>query len=90
MSIEKNFSKFLNKERLKGEKMKYEYLLIKKNGNSDGLVYDRLFFNNSKDARKQFRKNDILLKCKTGSIYFADNWKGWTVKDKDIIKKYEK
>ena len=38
-------------------KKAYEYLLLKRNGNSDGLIYDRLFFNNSKDARKEFRKN---------------------------------
>lgn len=70
--------------------MRYEYLLIKRNGNKDGLVYDRLFFNNSKDARKQFRKDDILLKCKEESIYYADDLKSWTVKVKDIISVYEK
>lgn len=68
---------------------KYEYLLIKKNGNQDGLIYDRLVFNNSKDARKEFRKNDILMKCKAESIYYDDNWKGWTVKDIDIVARYE-
>lgn len=68
----------------------YEYLLLKRNRNSDGLVYDRRFFNNSEDARKQFRKNDVLLKCKRDSIYYSDNWKGWTVEVKDIIKTYEK
>ena len=69
--------------------MKYEYLLLKRN--KEGLIYNRLFFKNSKEARKKFRKNDVLLKCAANSIYFADNWKGWTVKkDKDIIKKYEK
>jgi hypothetical protein len=68
--------------------MKCEYLLIKKNGNKEGLVYDRLFFNNSTDARKDFRKNDILLKCKAYSIY-RDSF-GWAVNQPDIIKKYEK
>jgi hypothetical protein len=71
-------------------KKAYEYLLLKRNGNSDGLIYDRLVFNNSKDARKEFRKDDILMKCKTESIYYGDNWKGWTVKDKDIVARYEK
>lgn len=70
--------------------MKYEYLLLKRSGNNDGLIYDRLFFSNSKDARKDFKKNDILLKCKAESIYYDDNWNGWTVKVKDIIKTYEK
>jgi hypothetical protein len=67
---------------------KYEYLLAKRN--NEGLIYDKLFFNNSRDARKQFRKNDILLKCKAESIYYADNWQGWTVKNKDILTRYEK
>lgn len=70
--------------------MKYEYLLLKRSENNDGLIYDRLFFNNSKDARKDFKKNDILLKCKAESVYYADNWKGWVVKNKDIIATYEK
>lgn len=70
--------------------MKYEYLLLKRSGNNDGLIYDRLFFSNSKDARRKFKKNDILLKCKEESVYYADNWKGWIVKDKDIIATYEK
>lgn len=68
----------------------YEYLLLKRNGNSDGLIYDRLFFNKSKDARKDFRKDDVLLKCKRDSIYYADDLKGWTVKVKNIVKTYEK
>ena len=63
---------------------KYEYLLLK---NKEGLIYNRLFFNNSVDARKRFRKNDVLLKCKADSVYFADNW---TIKQEDIVKKYEK
>lgn len=67
--------------------MKYEYLLLKRN--KEGLIYNRLFFNNSADARKRFRKNDVMLKCKADSVYFADNWKGWTVKQEDIVKKYE-
>ena len=67
--------------------MEYEYLLIKRNGNKDGLVYDRLFFNNSRDARKQFRKNDILFKCKPDSIYYNSVWK---VNREDIVKTYEK
>ena len=67
---------------------KYEYLLLKRN--KEGLIYNRLFFNNSADARKRFRKNDVLLKCKADSVYFADNWRGWTVKQEDIVKKYEK
>lgn len=68
--------------------MKYEYLLIKKNGNKDGLVYDKRFFNNSADARKDFRKDDILLKCKLNSVYHDAFC--WTVKEKDVVKKYEK
>ena len=67
---------------------KYEYLLLKIN--KEGLIYNRLFFKNSKDARKNFRKNDVLLKCKADAVYFADNWKGWTAKDKDIVAMYEK
>ena len=70
--------------------MKYEYLLLKRNGNKDGLIYDRLFFNNSKDARKDFKKNDILLKCKYKSIFYGDNLAGWTVNKEDVIKRYEK
>lgn len=70
-------------------KKAYEYLLLKRNGNSDGLIYDRLFFSNSKDARKEFRKDDVLMKCKAESIYYGDNWEGWTVKDKDIVARYE-
>lgn len=70
--------------------MKYEYLLLKRNGNSNGLIYDRLFFKNSEEARKQFKKDDTLLKCKEESIYHSDNWKGWAVDDKDIIEIYEK
>lgn len=68
--------------------MKCEYLLLKRNGNKDGLIYNRLFFNNSTDARKQFKKNDILLKCKSDSIYYEGF--SWTVKVKDIVKTYEK
>jgi hypothetical protein len=68
--------------------MKYEYLLIKRNGNKDGLVYDKIFFNNSADARKEFRKSDVLLKCKLDSVYH-ENF-GWTVKQEDVVKKYEK
>ena len=70
--------------------MKYEYLLLKRNGNKDRLIYDRLFFNNSKDARKDFKKNDILLKCRTGSTFYGDNLAGWTVKSEDIVARYEK
>lgn len=68
--------------------MKYEYLLLKRN--KEGLIYDNLFFNSSADARKKFRKNDVLLKCKADTVYFADDWKGWTVKQEDVVKKYEK
>jgi hypothetical protein len=68
----------------------YDYLLIKRAGNEDGLIYDKRVFNNSKDAREDFRKGDILLKCKNDSIYYGDNWEGWSVEDKDVIKKYEK
>lgn len=71
-------------------KKAYEYLLLKRNGNRDGLIYDRLFFEKSKEARKQFKKDDTLLKCRAESIFYDDNWKGWTVKDKDIIERYEK
>ena len=64
--------------------MKYEYLLIKRNGNKDGLIYDKIFFNNSANARKEFRKDDILLKCKTNSIYHEGF--SWTVKEEDVVK----
>lgn len=67
---------------------KYEYLLIKKNGNQDGLVYDKLVYLSSEKARKEFKKDDILFKCKKDSVYYSDN--GWTVKDKDIVARYEK
>ena len=66
-------------------KKAHEYLLLKKN--NDGLIYDRLVFEKSKEARKQFQKNDTLLKCRAESIFYGDNWEGWTVKDKDIILK---
>ena len=65
-----------------------EYLLLKRNGNEEGLVYDKRFFNNSKDARRDFRKNDVLLKCKNHSVY--RNSFGWSVNQTNIIKKYEK
>ena len=68
--------------------MKYEYLLIKRNGNENGLVYDKIFFNNSVDARKEFKKHDILLKCKLGGVYHDGFC--WTVKEKDVVEKYEK
>ena len=68
--------------------MKYEYLVLKRNGNKDGLVYDKRFFNNSAAARKDFRKNDIILKCKPHSVY-RDGF-GWAVNQSDIVKKYEK
>ena len=68
--------------------MKYEYLLIKKN--EEGLVYEKTFFYKSTDARKDFKKNDILLKCKYKSIFYGDNLAGWTVKNEDVIKRYEK
>ena len=68
--------------------MKNEYLLLKRNGNKNGLVYDKRFFDNSKDARKDFRKNDILLKCKPYSVY-RDGF-GWSVNQPDIVKKYKK
>ena len=71
-------------------KKAHEYLLLKRNGNNDGLIYDRLVFEKSKEARKQFEKNDSLLKCRAESIFYGDNLEGWTVKDKDIIEKYEK
>ena len=35
-------------------KKAHEYLLLKKN--NDGLIYDRLVFEKSKEARKQFQK----------------------------------
>lgn len=70
--------------------MKYEYLLFKRNRNKDGLVYNKIFFNNSADARKEFRKDDVLFKCKANSVFYIDNWNGWVVKDNDIVKKYEK
>ena len=70
--------------------MKYEYLLLKRNGNKDGLIYDRLFFNNSKDARKDFKKDDILLKCKYKSIFYGGNFDGWSVNEEDVVKRYEK
>lgn len=68
--------------------MNYEYLLIKRAGNKDGLIYDKIFFNNSADARKEFRKDDVLLKCKLDSVYREGF--GWTVKQEDVVKKYEK
>ena len=68
--------------------MEYEYLVLKRNGNKDGLVYDKRFFNNSADARKEFRKDDVLLKCKPNSVY-RDGF-GWSVNQEDIVKKYEK
>lgn len=68
--------------------MGYEYLLIKRNGNKDGLVYDKIFFYSSADARKEFRKDDVLLKCKPNSVYRDGS--GWTVKQEDVVKKYEK
>ena len=68
--------------------MKYDYLLLKRNGNKDGLVYDKLFFDNAKEAKKQFKKNDILLKCKLDSV-FSDGF-NWAVKQEDVIKEYEK
>lgn len=71
-------------------KKAYEYLLLKRNGNSDGLIYDRLVFEESKEARKQFKKDDILLKCRAESIFYADDWKCWTVMNKDIVSVYEK
>lgn len=69
--------------------MKFEYLLLK-NGCENNFIYDKMVFLNSKDARKKFGKNDILLKCKKDSIYFADNFRGWSVDEKNIIKKYIK
>lgn len=33
------------------KKMNYEYLLIKRAENKDGLIYDKRVFNNSKEAR---------------------------------------
>ena len=68
--------------------MKFEYLLIKKN--EEGLVYEKTFFYKSTDARKDFRKGDILLKCKYKSIFYGDNLAGWTVKNEDIVARYEK
>ena len=68
--------------------MRYEYLVLKKN--RENLIYDKMVFSNSKDARKHFKRGDILLKCKENSIFFADNWQGWSVKTEDIIKKYFK
>lgn len=70
--------------------MKYEYLLIKRAENKDGLIYDKRVFNSSKEARKDFRKGDMLLKCKNNSIYYGDNFKGWSVENKDVVRKYEK
>lgn len=67
---------------------KFEYLLIKRNGNKNGLIYNQIWFKNSADARKQFRKNDILLKCKADSIYY-DGF-SWTVKQEDVLKEYKK
>lgn len=66
--------------------MKYEYLVLKRNGNKK--VYDKIFFDNLKDARKNFKKNDVLLKCKPYSIYL--DMFGWSVDQPDIVKKYEK
>jgi hypothetical protein len=68
---------------------KFEYLLIKRNGNKDGLVYDKRVFTNSQEARKDFRVNDIILKCKEDSIY-RDDELGWTVKSEDVIERYYK
>lgn len=69
--------------------MKFEYLLLKK-GCENNMIYDKEVFLSSKIARKDFKKGDILLKCKDGSIYFGDNFEGWCVDKKDIIKKYYK
>lgn len=69
--------------------MKFEYLLLKKDCENN-FIYDKMVFLNSKDARKNFRKNDILLKCKQDSIYFANNFGGWSVDEKNVIKKYIK
>lgn len=68
--------------------MECEYLLIKRNGNKDGLVYDKIFFYSSADARKEFRKDDVLLKCKPNSVY-RDGF-DWTVKEEDVVKKIRK
>ena len=68
--------------------MKFEYLLIKKN--KEGLVYEKTFFYKSTDARKDFKKNDILLKCKYKSIFYGGNFDGWSVNEEDVVKRYEK
>ena len=69
--------------------MKFEYLLLKK-GCENNIIYDKKVFLNSKIARKDFKKGDILLKCKDKSVYYGDNFTGWCVDEKDIIKKYYK
>jgi hypothetical protein len=71
---------------------KFEYLLIKRNGNKDRLVYDKRVFTNSKEARKDFRVNDIILrrchrkilqikkgncKCNSQMKYIKVFWKLW-------------
>ncbi len=66
--------------------MKFEYLLLKK-GCENNIIYDKKVFLNSKTARKDFKKGDILIKCKDKSIYYSD-FAGWCVDEKDIIKKY--
>lgn len=67
----------------------YDYLLMKVNKEEgNGTIYDTRFFNNSKQARNEMCKNDILLKCKKDSVFY--NGFRWKVSDKDIIKKYHK
>lgn len=61
---------------------KQEYLVVKVN--KEELIYRTDYYETYREAWNALRKNDILLVCKKGSIYW--NGLNWDCKNKSIIR----
>lgn len=61
-----------------------EYLVRKYN--EEGCNYDNRFYSTYAKAWADTRKNDVMLVCKHNSVYYGDNWVGWTVNPENIIR----
>ena len=68
--------------------MNQEYLIRKYN--NSGCNYDNRYYKTYRQAYADLRKGDVMLVCKPNSVYYGDNWQGWTVDPENIIRSVTK
>lgn len=69
--------------------MKNQEYLVKKY-NNEGCNYDNRYYTTYKKAWNDTNKKDIMLICKPNTIYFGDNFTGWTVDNENIIREVKR